>query len=69
MIDDGRPAVLRRPVEEARDLEDFAWRQAQVDLYAKLMSLLARLGIWVLLVFLLQVAMAGCLAYLVWKTL
>ena len=43
MIDDGRPAVLRRPVEEARDLEDFAWRQAQVDLYAKLMSLLAQL--------------------------
>jgi hypothetical protein len=69
VIDDGRPAVLRRPVEEARDLEDFAWRQAQVDLHAKVMSLLARLGVWVLLVFLLQVATAGCLAYLVWRAL
>ena len=68
MVDD-RPVVLRRPVEEARDLEDFAWRQAQLDLYAKLMSLLARLGIWVLIVFLLQLAMAGCLADLAWRTL
>jgi hypothetical protein len=66
---DDRPTVLRRPVEEARDLEDFAWRQAQLDLYAKLMTLIGRLGIWVLIVFLLQVVTAGCLAYLVWRTL
>ena len=66
---DDRPAVLRRPVEGARDLEDFAWKQAQVDLYAKVMTLLARLGIWVFVVFLLQVTAAACLAYLVWRTL
>jgi hypothetical protein len=66
---DDRPSVLRRPVEGARDLEDFAWRQAQVDLYARLIGLLGKLGIWIFWVAIVQFVMAVCIAFLVVKAL
>lgn len=64
-----QPVVLRRPVEDARDIEEVAWKNAVLDLYTKTMGVMLRLGVWLGLVTLLQVAMALALAWLVWRSL
>lgn len=67
--DEFTPVVLRRSVENARDIEDVAWKNAILELYTKTMAVMLRLGVWVGLVFVLQVAMALAIAWLVWRSL
>jgi hypothetical protein len=67
--DEFTAVVLRRSVENARDIEDVAWKNAILELYTKTMAVMLRLGVWVGLVFVLQVAMALAIAWLVWRSL
>lgn len=66
--------VARRPmgqqiIEEGQMVRDAAWREAQLDLYGRVMQALLRLGIWVLVSAVLQVATACGVAYLIWRAL
>jgi hypothetical protein len=61
--------VTRQAVEDGRDMEDLAWKNAVLDLYVKTMQVMTRLGIWVAIVFLVQVALLAGVAYLIWRTL
>lgn len=66
--------LARRPlahqiVDEGQQIREAAWREAQLDLYGRVMGVLMRLGVWVLISALIQVATACAVAYLVWKSL
>jgi hypothetical protein len=64
-----RPLSIRQVIDSPNGAEDLAWKTAILDLYVKTMSVMTRLGIWLALVFLLQLALVAGVAYLIWRTL
>ena len=64
-----RPLSIRQVIDGPNGAEDLAWKNAILDLYVKTMSVMTRLGIWLALVFLLQIALVAGVAYLIWRTL
>jgi hypothetical protein len=64
-----RPLSIRQVIDGSTGAEDLAWKNAILDLYVKTMSVMTRLGIWLALVFLLQLALVAGVAYLIWRTL
>ena len=69
MADDlPRPIYARRSVESARDLEDMAWKQAVLDLEGRFIRVVLRLGIWVAVVFFVQLTLIAMVGFLIWRT-
>jgi hypothetical protein len=64
-----RPVSVRQVIDGPNGVEDLAWKNAILELYVKTMAVMTRLGLWLAVVFMLQLALVIAVAYLIWRTL
>jgi len=55
--------------DQGVDFEAMVHRRAQIDLEAKLVTLVARLGVWVLIVVVIQFVEVLALLFLIWRAI